>query len=136
MRMSLPNECSALVNPVCKFFSVTLSLAKGLWLGGTPISDASPLRLAQHDMFVPMDGCQGAAPSALSGRIVVQWCKRGRPDAIGAAPPPCFNVTGPGLRPECSKAALGGFSLLEGQSPPPAETISRGLQPQPWLDVD
>ena len=36
---------------MCKFFSVTLSEAKGPGLSGIPTPDASPLRLAQHDMF-------------------------------------------------------------------------------------
>ena len=35
-----------------KFFSVTLSIAKGLELGGAFTPDASPLRLAQHDVDV------------------------------------------------------------------------------------
>ena len=42
---------SSLANLTCKFFTVTLSEAKGPGLGGTPTPDASPLRLAQHDIF-------------------------------------------------------------------------------------
>ncbi len=38
-----------------KLFSVTLSAAKGLGLGRTHTPDASPLRLAQHDISPLVD---------------------------------------------------------------------------------
>ena len=38
-----------------KLFGVTLSAAKGLGLGRTPTPDASPLRLAQHDISPLVD---------------------------------------------------------------------------------
>ena len=42
-----------------KIASVILSEAKNLvWLGGNPTPDASPLRLAQHDIFEAMRSFQ------------------------------------------------------------------------------
>ena len=45
----------SLAIPMCKFFSVTLSVAKGLGLGSNLTPDASPLRLDQHDISVSVD---------------------------------------------------------------------------------
>ena len=56
-------EYRFIVNPVFQFFSVTLSPSaalrinspEGLVMGRTPTPDASPLRLAQHDISAGVD---------------------------------------------------------------------------------